>query len=56
LAAIAAFLALVLLIVSVLLLGIHAPCRHAMPRTQKSGQARLPGHVLSMEGLPVASR
>jgi hypothetical protein len=38
-AAMAAFLALVLLICSVLL-GIHAPDRHAMPRTQNSGQAR----------------
>jgi hypothetical protein len=40
--AMAAFRALVLLIVSVLL-GIHAPCRHAMPRTQKSGQAHMEG-------------
>jgi hypothetical protein len=36
LAAIAAFF------IFVLLIGIHAPDAHAMPRTQNSGQARRP--------------
>jgi hypothetical protein len=39
LAAIAAFF------IFVLLIGIHAPDAHAMPRTQNSGQAPSGGHA-----------